>query len=211
MNDPRLEAQQTLDSLLSRAKKEALDAVACDAMLERVALVPGYVKAVAHALSAQRSAPAVEALRCMPPNVPGVVEGLYQAFYHGVTRRRIDGSSCEPMLAIDFRRSRSKGMEQVIERAQAVFAESFEALRVSGNIVYRFGIFGTRGTLAGRAAAMAQDLKWLHGRLGRLKGTRLWINGWCFETDGPFRAPVQVHLVHAWLSWAATQIETRGR
>jgi hypothetical protein len=65
------------------------------------------------------------------------------------------------------------------------------------------------GTFAGQVAARSQDVQWLHGRLGRLRGTRLWLNGWCFPVDGAWRAPIQVHLVRAWLSWAAGQTQTR--
>ncbi len=38
---------------------------------------------------------------------------------------------------------------------------------------------------------------------------RLWLDGWCFPVDGPWRAPIQVHLVRAWLGWAAGRTETR--
>jgi len=208
MTDPRAEAMQSLEGLLSKAGRERLDAHACARMVELTGLVPGWIKRVAHALSAQRSAPAVDALRRMQPGVPGVVEGLYQAFAHGVVRTRCDGTPAPVMLALDFRRSRSKGFDDLLERGQAVFGDGFEVLSVAGKIHYRIALFGGRGTLAGRASAIAHDLTWLHGKLARLKGTRLWLNGWSFESDAAFKAPVQAHLVGGWLSWAATQTQT---
>ena len=97
----------------------------------------------------------------------------------------------------------------LVQRARQVFGTGFERLDVGGQPHYRVSLREGRGTLAGRVAATAQDVQWLHGRLGRLKGTRLWLNGWCFPVDGPWRAPVQVHLVRAWLSWAAGRTDTR--
>lgn len=210
MNDPRVQAQQELEGLLRRAQRGSLGAVDCMRLVEEVRLVPGFLKRVAHALSAQCSAPAFEALRCLPTGVPGVVEGLYRAIAAGVTRVGVDGVSTGPMVALDFRRSRSKSLAEAIDRARVVFGDAFEALRVGGTIHYRFGILSDRGTVAGRAAALAHDLQWLHTRLARLKGTRVWINGWHFDADGPIRAPVQTHLVRAWLTWAGTQTQTRG-
>lgn len=208
MTDPRAEAMQTLDGLLSRAGRETLDADACARMVELTGLVPGWMKRVAHALSAQRSAAGVDALRRLQPGVPGVVEGLHQAFAHGVVRVGADGSDAPAMLALDFRRSRSKTFDELLQRAQSVFGDAFEVLRVKSKLHYRVSLFGGRGTLAGRAAAISHDVTWLHGKLARLRGTRLWLNGWCFEADGAFKAPVQAHLVRAWLGWAATQTHT---
>lgn len=209
MNDPRTEAMHVLGDLLKQAERKALTAEACMQMIEHVRLVPGLLKRVAHALSAQRSAPAVDALLCLAPNVPGVVEGLYQAFLHGVSRKRTDGEDCAPMLALDFRRSRARAFEDLLQRARAAFGDRFETLDVGGKIHYRFGLQSGRGTLAGRASAVSHDLQWLHQALGKLKGTRLWLNGWPFPSEGPLTAAHQVHLVRAWLAWAGTQTHTR--
>ncbi len=208
MSDPRTEAMQTLGALLSKAEREPLVPSACAEMVDLAGLVPGWVKRVAHALSAQRSAAGVDALCRLQPGIPGVVEGLHQAFAHGVVRARADGSESPVVLAVDFRRSRARTFDELVQRGQAVFGDGFEALRVEGKLHYRISVFGGRGTLAGRAAAVSNDLTWLHGKLARFKSTRLWINGWAFPSDGPFKAPVQVHLVRAWLSWAATQTQT---
>lgn len=210
MTDPGTAALEELAPLVQRASSRTLDPQDCLRMVDLVQRVPGFLKRVAHALSAQRSAAGVEALRRMPPVVPGVVEGLHQAFANGVLRTRIDGTPAPPTIAIDFKRSRARSWQELCDRARAVFGDGFETFRVGGAIVHRFGLQGTRGTLAGRAAAVAHDLQWLHGRLSRHKGTRLWLNGWPFPSEGPFTAAVQVHLVRAWLQWAATQTQTRS-
>lgn len=209
MSDPRSEAAEALELLLGRARRSPLGAADCQRLLEHVAHVPGRLRQVAHALSAQRDAAAVDALLQLPPHVPGVVEGVHAAITAGVTRRRRDGEPCPPILALDFRRSRAKAFLEVLARAQQVFGPDFEHLDVDGQPCFRACVREGRGTLAGRVAAIAQDVQWLHGRLGRLKGTRLWLDGWCFPVDGPWRAPIQVHLVRAWLGWAAGRTETR--
>ena len=206
MTDPGTQALEALGPLLAR---KSLSYVECHRMVDLVQRVPGYIKRVAHALSAQRSAGGVDGLLRLPHGVPGVVEGLYQAFAHGVARRRVDGTPAPPTIAIDFKRSRAKSFDELLERARAVFGDGFQTLRVGKAIHHRFGLYGARGTLAGRAAAIAHDLQWLHSRLSRLKGTRLWLNGWSFPAEGPLKSAIQVHLVRAWLSWAATQTQTR--
>jgi hypothetical protein len=91
-----------------------------------------------------------------------------------------------------------------------VFPQELEHLSVSGHDHWRVGIAEGRGTLAGRTSALAADLQWLHRRLSRLRGTRLWLNGWCLQEEGasPVSAAVQAHLLQAWLAWAATQTHT---
>lgn len=209
MSDPRSEAAQALEQLLARARRGPLPASDCQRMVEHVGLVPGRLRAVALALSAQRDAASIEALLLLPPHVPGVVEGIHGALLAGVTRTRRDGQPCPHLLAIDFRRSRAKSFSELLHRAQEVFGSELERLDVGGQPCFRVSVHEGPGTFAGRVAARAQDIQWLHGRLGRLRGTRLWLNGWCFPVDGPWRAPVQVHLVRAWLSWAAGRTETR--
>ncbi len=191
MIDRRTEAAQALEQLLARARRSALPAEDCQRLVEHVALVPGRLRQVAHALSAQRDPAAVDALLQLPPHVPGVVEGVHAAVLRGVTRRR------------------AKAFEEALARAHQVFGPDLERLDVDGQPCFRVTVTEGRGTLAGRVAAIAQDVQWLHARLGRLRGTRLWLGGWCFPVDGPWRAPIQVHLVRAWLQWAASRTETR--
>jgi hypothetical protein len=206
--DPRQEALTRLDGLLAGAANAPLSADACMQMVELVALVPGRLRRVAETLAAQRSYPAMEALIQLPTHVPGVVEGMYQALAHGVARCRLDGSPCNHMIAIDFRHSRARDFASLLTRARAMSGPAFEQLLVEGRTHYRFSLRAGRGTLAGRVAAAAHDLQWLHRRLSRLRGTRLWLNGWCFTAEGAVRPAVQTHLVAGWLGWAARQTHT---
>ncbi|MEX1364672.1 MAG: hypothetical protein AB1Z98_16210 [Nannocystaceae bacterium] len=209
MSDPRLEAAQTVDRLLTRARRGPLPPPDCEQLLEAVGSVPGRLRPVAQALSKQRDPAAVDALLRLSPAVPGVVEGVFGAIAAGVSRRRWDGASCPHLLAIDFTRSRAKSFGALVDRSRRVFGREFERLDVGGQPCFRVGLREGPGTFAGRVAARSQDVQWLHGKLGRLKGTRLWLNGWCFAVDGPWKAPIQSHLLRAWLSWAASQTHTQ--
>lgn len=196
-------------TLIARAGRAPLCAEECGRLVGHVlAAAPGLLRPAAHALSAQRDAAAVDALLRLPGTVPGVVEGIYGAVSHGIVRRRQDGTPCPAMLAIDFRRSRAKSFALIFERARRVFGPGLEPLLAGTQPHFRFALKQGRGTLAGRVSAATVDVQWLHARLGRLKGTRLWLNGWRFDADGSIRAAAQVHLVRGWLSWAASQTET---
>lgn len=209
MIDPRQEAMSELGRLLDRGSKK-LNATQCERMVQLVQLVPGWVKRVAQLLSAQRSSAGAQSLQKLPAGVPGVVEGLHKALLQGLTRTRVDGSVAPPMLAIDFRHSRAKQFEELLSRAMGSFGDGLASFRVHGKLQYRCGLQATRGTLAGQAAATAHELSWLHARLTKLRGTRLWLNGWCFPADGTFGAGAQTHLLQAWFSWASTQTHTRS-
>lgn len=208
--DPREQAVADATTLIDRARRGPLSPQQCQRLVEHVlAAAPGLLKPAAHALSAQRDAAAVDALICLPPSVPGVIEGVYGAVVHGVRRVRRDGKACPAMLAMDFRRSRAKAFEEILARAQRVFGANLEPLIVGTRPQFRFSLQEGRGTLAGRVAAATVDVQWLHARLAKLKGARLWLNGWRFDAEGPIRASAQVHLVRGWLTWAASQTETR--
>jgi hypothetical protein len=206
--DAHHDALEQLTRLLSSARRAPLCAADCLRAVELVAFVPGWVGRVARTLSDQRDAAAVDALLGLPHTVPGVVEGLHGAFALGVTRTRRDGTPARALLALDFRHSRARFFADALERARSLFGTAFEHLNVDGKVHYRFVLSEGRGTLAGRAAAAAHDIAWLHERLGRLRGTRLWLNGWCFPAQGPLRVPIQVHLVRGWLRWAASRTRT---
>lgn len=208
MNDPRQRALHTASTWLDTAKRRPLGSGECMELVDALGLVPGLLRTAVGVLSCQRDAAAVDALLALPAGVPGWVEALFGAFAGGVVRSRVDGGRVVPMLAIDFRRSRAAGFEDALTRAQQVFGDALEQLEVGGHIHHRFALGAGRGTLAGRAAAVAHDVQWLHGRLGKLRGTRTWINGWCFDEHSAVRPAVQVHLVRAWLSWAARQVTT---
>jgi len=208
MSDPRERALLTAQRLLDLARRRALSAAECFELVEAVGLVPGLLRPTVQVLSCQRDGAAVDALLSLPSGVPGLVEALYGAFAAGAMRTRTDGAPTVAMLAMDFRRSRSAAFDEALARAAAVFGDGLERLEVEDRVHYRFAIDARRGTLAGRAAAIALDVQWLHGRLSKLKGSRLWLNGWCFDDLGTIRPPVQIHLVRGWLGWAARQVHT---
>lgn len=208
MSDPRAEAAARIGNLLTKGGRGPLPAEACWQLVEDLPLAPGLMRRAVAVLSAQSDGPAIDALLTLPAGIPGVVEGIYKAMRHGVRRRRRDATTCPAMLALDFRHSRAKAFPDALQRAWAVFGDAMEFLQLEGKRAYRVRIHAQRGTLAGRAAAAAHDVQWLHGRLAPLKGTRVWLNGWCFRPDGNLRPPAQVHLVRGWLSWAASQTET---
>jgi hypothetical protein len=209
LTDPRQQAATRITAQLDRARRAPLPAEACWQIVEDLPLAPGLLRRAALALSNQADGPAIDALLTLPAGIPGVVEGVYKAMRQGVRRRRVDGDECPAVLALDFRRSRAQTFADALRRAWAVFGDGLEFLEVDGKPAYRLRLAAGRGTLAGRAAAAAQDVQWLHGRLAPLRGTRLWLNGWCFPSDGTLRCPAQVHLVRGWLAWAAGQTETR--
>ncbi len=208
MTDPRQQALQTATRWLDTAKRRALGSGECMELVDALGLVPGLLRTAVGVLSCQRDGAAIDALLALPPGVPGWAEALYGAFAAGVVRTRVDGEPVVPMLAMDFRRSRQAAFEDALGRARQVFGDALEQLDVGGHVHYRFALEARRGTLAGRASAIAHDIQWLHGRLGKQRSTRTWINGWCFDGQGTVRAAVQIHLVRAWLSWAARQVAT---
>jgi hypothetical protein len=211
MTDPRQQALAFASSWLETAKHRPLRADECMSLVDAVRLVPGLLRPTVQTLSIQRDAAAVDALLAVPGQVPGVVEGLFGAFSHGITRHRFDGSAGVAMLALDFRRGKSPLFAEVVERAHHVFGDGFVLLDVEGVLHHRVALDARRGTLGGRAAAIAHDVTWLHAKLSRLKGTRLWLNGWCFADAGPLKPAAQIHLVRAWLGWAARQLATAAR
>lgn len=179
-----------------------LDAGPCARLAALTAEVPGRARAIVGALAAARSGAAVDALLTLPPTTPGVVEGVHQAIRLGV--RRIIGDAAAPeLLALEFRGSRSRAFPDLLARAIAAFP-SLERLEVAGELWYRIalGPGDDRRALRRVLGGHAHDLVYLHGRLGRLRGTRLWLNGWCLATAGPWTPAHQVHWIRAWIDRA---------
>lgn len=118
------------------------------------------------------------------------------------------------VLALDFRSSRTRSFPDLVRRAQAVAdvaraCAEFETLAVvdrpGDRQHYRLAVWQGRAPAAAVAAALRAahlDLTWLHARLVRLRGTRLWLNGWCFADDHPIGPAAQAQLLQAWLRWA---------
>ncbi|MCA9661737.1 MAG: hypothetical protein KC486_25590 [Myxococcales bacterium] len=87
-----------------------------------------------------------------------------------------------------------------------LLGELAERLEIDGAPAYRLALWAgpRRQALRDLLRAHGGDLLYLHGRLARLRGARLWLNGWCFASDGPWSAPRQVHLVRAWIDHASS-------
>lgn len=203
---------EELDALLALAGSGAVDGPACARMVELVEAVPGRRRAVVAALGRQRSAAAVEALLDLPEATPGVVEGVFQALRAGV-RRELAGQAAPRMLALEFRSSKAKRFPAIVERARAAFGAELERLRVDETIHYRVALFEqrpARPSLAARVRERAFDLERIHGDLLRLRGVRLWINGWCFDDSG-LSPKARVPLLRGWLDWAREEGRARPR
>ncbi len=203
---------EQLDDLLGQAGTRQLDSAECLTLVELLSAIPGRARAVVEALAHQRDAAAVEALLRLPTDTRGVVEGLFAALRGGVVRERVDGQPGARMLAIEFRSSSSRRFPSVLERAQRAFADELERLRIDDVIHYRVAIFEHRPThpsLGRRVRGKAIDLEALHRDLLRVRGVRVWLNGWRLDDASPLRPPVRVHLLRAWLDWATQASSTR--
>lgn len=142
----------------------------------------------------------------LPPLRPG-----HAPQSHAPTADPVDAPR---VLALDFRSSRTRAFPDLVHRAQAVAAVArafavFEALAVhdtpGGRHHYRLSFWTEHAPPLAVAAALRAvhlDLTWLHARLVRLRGTRLWLNGWSFADDHPIGPAAQAHLLQAWLRWA---------
>lgn len=113
------------------------------------------------------------------------------------------------LLALDFRSSRARGFPDLVARAQTLAARGpaaeFAALDVDGRRHYRLAYFTGRcspAALATQLRAAHLDLGWLHARLLRLRGSRLWLGGWRFDSDDRLGPAAQGQLLQAWLRWA---------
>jgi hypothetical protein len=193
-----------------------LDDPACLRLAALAAQVPGRQRAVAAALAQLASAGAVVALRGLPPAAPGVLDALLRCFSRGVgspLHAPVPGDipvpGEAPLLALDFRGSKARGFPDLVARGQAIAARSgaaeFAALVVDGRPHYRLTFWTGRATAAALAAQLRAahlDLAWLHGRLARLRGSRLWLGGWRFDADDPLGPAAQAHLLQAWLRHA---------
>jgi hypothetical protein len=184
---------------------EPLDATVCARLGELALRVPGRLRQVITRLAEARIGAAVDALLRFPPTTPGVVEGIYHALRLGITRE-IGGRPCPEHLALEFRRSRARAFPELLAHAEAAFPDHFERLEIDGAPAYRLALWAgpRRQALRDLLRAHGGDLLYLHGRLARLRGARLWLNGWCFASDGPWSAPRQVHLVRAWVDHASS-------
>jgi hypothetical protein len=198
-----------LDALLDRA--EPLDAGECLTLVDALDQVPGRSRRVVERLATQRDAAAIEALLRLPSGTAGVIEGLFAALRRGVARTRSDGRSSERMLGIEFRRSDARRFAALLERAELAFGSELEHLCTPAGSLFRIAIFerpSSRPSLRQRAREHAVELEHLHRSLLRLRGSRVWINGWSFDDRSNLRPPARVPLLRAWLDWASADEPT---
>lgn len=198
------DALRELDALLAGPE---LDDAAVARAMALVAHAPGRLRAVVAALARAGTPAAIEALLGVP-QVPGALEAVARALARGLTRALPGPVAAPVFFALDFRGSRARPFPDLLRRAQLVAADPagalrLDVLRVDGRPAYRLSFWP--GTLPPRpraalARARAADLALLHGRLARLRGTRLWLNGFCFADDGPVSVAAQGHLLTAWLA-----------
>lgn len=201
------EALAELDALLARPE---LDDRAALRLAALAPAVPGRLRAVAAALARHGTARAVDALLALPPQVPGALEAVVRALARGVTRELPGGVASPAFLALDFRGSRARPFPDLLRRAQRLAEGRGDALRLESLLVegrphYRLSFWPDALPPRPRAAlarAAAPDLAHLHARLARLRGTRLWLSGWCLPEDGPVSPAAQAHLLAAWLAWS---------
>jgi hypothetical protein len=106
------------------------------------------------------------------------------------------------MLALEFRSSSARRFPLLVERASAAFGPGLERIRVEGKLHYRFALLDDGPELRRRAAAVELDVEALHRDLERLRGVRVWINGWCFADDSAIAPRSRAALVRAWFDWA---------
>jgi len=200
------DALRQLDDLLAAP---ALDDDAVARAVALVARVPGRLRTVVAALAAAGSPVAVAALLGLP-QVPGALEAVARALARGLTRALPDSMATPVFFALDFRGSRARPFPDLLRRAQLLAADPsgalrLDVLRVDDRPAYRLSFWPD--TLAPRpraalARSCAADLALLHGRLARLRGTRLWLSGFCFDHEGPISVAAQGHLLRAWLTWS---------
>lgn len=213
--DDRAGALAELDALLARPD---LDDAAVARLAALVPHVPGRQRPVVAALAALGTPAAVAALLELP-HVPGALEAVSRALAGGLTRDLPPPLGSAPIaaparapvfLALDFRGSRARPFPDLLRRAQLLAADPggalrLEVLRVGDRPAYRLSFWPE--TLAPRARAAlarasAPDLALLHARLARLRGTRLWLNGFCLDPGGRVSPAAQSHLLSAWLARA---------
>jgi hypothetical protein len=208
------ESDVPTDSLAALAELDALLAgpgpladLACTRLAALALQAPGRQRAVTAALARTASTAAIAALRGLPSATPGLLEALVACFTRGRPRLEpVPGDMPAPLLALEFRGSRARGFPDLVARAQAIAATcpaaEFAALDLDARRHYRLTFWPDRSPTAALAVqlrAAVPDLAWLHGRLVRLRGSRLWLAGWRFDADDPLGPAAQARLLHVWL------------
>ncbi|HGG57056.1 MAG TPA: hypothetical protein ENK31_04610 [Nannocystis exedens] len=188
-----------LDALLS-APLAARD---CQRICQLARSFPGRLRRVITSLSQVRQSAGVDALCSLKASEAGVLEGLCHAFRLGCTRE-IDGHKAPELLALEFRHSRARAFPALVAHAEAAFPEQLQRLTLGRERWFRLVLRATPNRRALRLLLRehGDDLVYLHRHLSRLRRTRLWINGWCFESSR-WTCAKQVYLVQAWIEHAS--------
>jgi hypothetical protein len=212
--DPRRAALTEIDGMLALAGTGPLPPAGCRRLLELAPEVPGRTRQIVEVLARQCDAAAVDALLELPPHTPGIIEGVFAALRHGVARRGPDGREFPHMLALEFRSSPSRRFPSLLARASAAFGSELERIRVDARLHYRFALIeqavhGPGSSLRERAAPVELDVEQLHRDLARLRGVRLWLNGWCFDDHSKMAPRARTPLLRAWFEWVHTQAQAR--
>jgi hypothetical protein len=199
--DPLVE----LDGLLALGHSGTLEPDACRRLSELAPAVPGRLRKIVEVLGQQGTAAAVDALLELPSTAPGIVEALFGALRRGVVRRTTDGHEFPHLLALEFRSSKSRRFPGLLAHASAAFGPKLERIRVDARLHYRFALIEPaqdgRGWLREQAAPVELDVAHLHRELARLRGVRLWLNGWCFDDRSNIAPRLRTPLLRAWFQW----------
>ncbi|MCA9701672.1 MAG: hypothetical protein KC431_29395 [Myxococcales bacterium] len=198
-----LGALEELDALLALAAGGPLPAADCLRMVSLLEAAPGRRDRVVTALARQRDTAAVDALLTLPTGTRGMIEGVFAALRSGVSRD-FDHAAAPRMLALEFRSSTSSRFPPLVARAQAAFGPRLERLRVDGALHYRL-VLQEGPKLRSQVRALELDLERLHRELLRIRGVRLWLNGWCLDDRSAIRPPARVPLLRGWLDWALAE------
>lgn len=205
---PPADALAELDALLARAPRDDADLARLAALAEHV---PGRARDVVAALDAAGTGAALDALLGLA-RAPGAETALARAVARGVTRRMPGGAASPVFLALEFRSSRAAAFPALVRRAQHLAADptgavTLEVLRVDDRPRYRLAVWPERLDARARRALARHgaDLGHLHAHLLRLRGARLWLNGFCMPEGGPVPPPVQARLLGAFLTWLNRQ------
>lgn len=173
-------------------------------MIELAPAVPGRMRRIVETLGRQGDAAAVEALLELPSGAPGIVEALFGAVRRGVVRRGVDGHEFPHMLALEFRSSKSRRFPVLLAHASAAFGPKLERIRVGARLHYRVALIESQdGPLREQAGPIELDVEHLHRELARLRGARLWLNGWCFDDGSNIAPKIRAPLLRAWFQWAS--------
>lgn len=210
-----------LDALLAAGRAHGFDWTDAHRCVDLLDFVPGRTAVVARALDDALDASSLDALWRLPPDVPGVLEGAHRGIRRGLSRpwpmrgseRPVEGLAMRfapRRLAIDFPASRARHFPATLARAHeslgagatpldAPLRTRLEALEVGRKRHYRACVdLSPQTTLSDQKGDVAVEFEQLRGNLARLKGVRLWINGWQVGARVPVPDRARALLVAAW-------------